>query len=302
MPDLLKLYDNEDFFTNIMLTLFIGGMFFFYALKYSRVIFEWIENQTFGTRNYIVEKLELLHIEVKAEKITQMLLFLSFGLSIITLGIMTLLGHWWAGIFLGIILSIVGWKIPRPFIDYMVKKRIKQYQNQMIDGLTLLANGIRAGLSLPQAIGMVVDEMGPPLSQEFSLVLHQNKLGAPLEECLENLAARMATEDNRMFISSINILRETGGNLAETFDTIVEIIRERIRLQQKIDSFVANGLLQGGIILCMPLLIGIIYYFSDPEATMLLFTHPLGIVALFVAIFLDLLGAVIILKIVNIKV
>ncbi len=302
MPDLLGLYDSEHFLSNIILAMFIGMMFFAYSLKYSRVIFEWIETQTFGTRNYIMEKLEILHIHIKTEKITQLLLFFSFGLSTLSLGIMTLLGHWWLGLFLGVVLSILGWKIPRPFVDYLVRKRIKKYQSQMVDGLTLLANGIRAGLSFPQAIGMVVDEMPPPISQEFSLVLHQNKLGAPLEECLENLSTRMASEDNRMFVSSINILRETGGNLAETFDTIVQIIRERIRLQQKIDTFIANGMLQGAVICCMPVVVGFIYYLSDPSSMKLLFTHPIGLIALFLVITLVVVGAIIILKIVNIKV
>ena len=77
------------------------------------------------------------------------------------------------------------------------------------------------------------------------MILQQNKIGVPLEECLDNLAKRVPTQDNDMFVASVNILRETGGNLAEVFDTIVFVIRERVRLKQKIDTYVAQGMFKG---------------------------------------------------------
>ena len=119
-------------------------------------------------------------------------------------------------------------------MDYLVNARIKKYRGQMVDALNLLSNGLRAGLSLPQSVGMVVDELPNPVAQEFNLILQQNKIGVPLEECFEDLIKRVPTEDNEMFVTSVNILRETGGNLAETFDTIAGVIRERVRLQQKL--------------------------------------------------------------------
>ena len=104
--------------------------------------------------------------------------------------------------------------------------------------------------SVPQSLAMVVDEMPAPVSQEFNVILQQNKIGVPLEECFENLAVRIPTEDNDMFVSSINILRETGGNLAETFDTIVNVIRERVRIKQKIDTLTATAFFR--VILLQP--------------------------------------------------
>jgi len=171
----------------------------------------------------------------------------------------------------------------------------------MIDALTLLSNGIRAGLSVPQAIGMVTDEMPAPVSQEFNMMLQQNKIGVPLEECFENLAERVPTEDNDMFVSAVNILRETGGNLAETFDTIVGVIRERIRLNQKIEQLTASGKFQGYVIASMPFGIGLIYYFTDPESMSRMFTHPLGIVMMIIALMFDIAGLIVIMKIVEIK-
>jgi tight adherence protein B len=172
----------------------------------------------------------------------------------------------------------------------------------MVDGLQLLANGIRAGLSVPQALGMIVDEMPAPISQEFNIILQQNRIGVPLEECFENLATRVPTEDNDMFVSSVNILRETGGNLAETFDTIVDVIRERVRLQQKIDTYTAQGMFQGMVIGAMPYALGFIYYMQDPKSMTPLFTTPIGLTMLFFAVGLDALGLYVIMKIVKIKI
>lgn len=281
----------------------VGLVVFLYAYKNSIKIFEWVENQTYGTKNYILERCEFLFIEVKSpDRITYVLLFLSVGQAVIVLGICGLFGRWGLGIFLGMILSFLGWKIPKPFFDYLVQKRITAYRSQMVDALTLLANGLRAGLSVPQSIGMVVDEMTPPISQEYNLILQQNRIGVPLEECFENLVKRVPTEDNEMFVSSINILRETGGNLAEVFDTIVGVIRERIRLQQKIETYIATGMFQGITIFLMPFVMGLIFFVSEPEMMMPMFESPIGYVVIALALLLDIGGLMVIFKIVKIKV
>jgi tight adherence protein B len=280
----------------------IGLIVFIFTLRYSQSIFQWIEDQTFGTRTYILEKLEFLFIEIEPDKITYALLFLSVGMGAITFLLLGFFGMWVTGIIFGCLLAFIGFKVPKPLMDYLVERRIKQYQGQMVDGMTLLSNGIRAGLSVPQAIGMVVDEMPAPISQEFNIILQQNKIGVPLEECFENLVKRIPIEDNEMFVSSINILRETGGNLAEVFDTIVAVIRERIRLQQKIDTYTAQGLFQGATIFAMPFAIGLLYTIMDPQSMIPMFTTPLGLIALVFVIILDLIGGFVILKIVKIRV
>jgi tight adherence protein B len=281
---------------------FIGFILFLFCYKYSQGIFNWIENQTFGTRTYIMEKLELLFIEIPEEKITYLLLGCSVGLGSFVFLVFGLMGQWLAGFFLGVFFGFLGFKIPKPFINFLVEKRVTAYTGQMVDALTLLSNGIRAGLSVPQAIGMVVDEMPAPISQEFNMVLQQNRIGVPLEECFDNLSKRVPTEDNDMFVSSINILRETGGNLAEVFDTIVDVIRERVRLQQKIDTYTASGMFQGLTIFMMPYGIGMIYFISDPESVKPMFTDPIGIAMTIVAMMFDFAGGFVIMKIVKIKV
>ncbi|PIK14528.1 type II secretion system F family protein [Halobacteriovorax sp. JY17] len=280
----------------------IGLALFLLCYKYSQGIFDWIENQTFGTRSYIMEKLELLFIEIPEQRITYALLGCSVGLGCFMFLFLGLFSQWVLGFILGLVFGFIGFKIPKPIINYLVERRINEYSGQMVDALTLLSNGIRAGLSVPQAIGMVVDEMPAPVSQEFNMILQQNRIGVPLEECFDNLAKRVPTEDNDMFVSSINILRETGGNLAEVFDTIVEVIRERVRLKQKIDTYTAQGMFQGMTIFLMPYGIGLIYFVSDPDSVKPMFTHPLGILLTLVALAFDFAGGFVIMKIVKIKV
>ncbi len=280
----------------------IGIIFFIYAYKNSIKLFAWVEDQTYGTRDYILKKCDLLQVEVKPEHITIVLGCLAFALPVLVMSFFALIGSYFLGGLISIILAFIGWKIPRPFMDYLVESRVKKFQGQMVDGLNLLSNGLRAGLSLPQSIGMVVDELPAPLSEEFNLILQQNKIGVPLEECFDSLNKRIPIEDIEMFVTSVNILRETGGNLAETFDTIGAVIRERVRLTQKIETYVAQGMMQGMTIFAMPFLMGFMFYMSDPDTMGLLFTHPVGIILTFVALGLDCIGGWIILKIVKIKV
>lgn len=280
----------------------VGGLVFALSYKYSLNIFDWVEHQTYGTRTYIMEKLEFLFIDIPQDKVTYILLGCSVGIGCFMFLLLGLFGKWLIGIIVGSILAFIGFKAPRMIVDFLVEKRIKAYSGQMVDALQLLSNGIRAGLSVPQAIGMIVDEMPAPISQEFNIILQQNRIGMPLEECFENLAKRVPTEDNDMFVSSVNILRETGGNLAETFDTIVDVIRERVRLQQKIDTYTAQGMFQGMVIGAMPYALGLIYFLQDPSSMTPLFTTVIGFIMLFFAVLFDLAGIYIIMKIVKIKI
>ena len=280
----------------------IGLMIFMVAFRYSKTLFTWIEDRTYQKRENILKQFELLYIQIIPEHITYALLALSFGLGALIFILFSFLASWKVGLFLGLAATIFGWRIPEPIMNFALFRRRKAYQGQMVDALQLLSNGIRAGQSLAQAIAMVVDELPPPISQDFNYILAQNKIGVPLEECLEELVRRVPLEDNEMFVTSINILHETGGNLAETFDTIIEIIRERIRLQQKIDTYTAQSFFQGTTIACMPFVVGGIYFSTDPDSMAPLFNTSLGIFLLILVLTLVSIGYFFILKIARIQV
>jgi tight adherence protein B len=280
----------------------LGILIFWITYKNSIKIFHWVDQQTYGTRDYILKKFEIMFIEVDPNKITWVLLLMSFGMGILVFGVLALLGNLPLATLLGIAVTVIGWKIPKPLVNFFENKRKKAYQIQMVDALNLMANGIRAGLTMPQSVGMVVDELPPPVSQEFNLVLQEAKIGVPLDEALEHLKQRIYTEDNEMFVTSVTILRETGGNLAETFDTIVSVIRERVRLQLKIDTYIASGKIQAYIIGCMPFGMIVMFGTGDPDYFPLLFGTVLGIVALIIICGMVALGMFIIMKIIDIKV
>lgn len=302
----VEIESTVDIWTNVLgvkgILVIIGLLIFFVSYKNSIKIFNWIDQQTHGTRDYILTKFEIMFIEVKPEHVTYALLFLSFGLGSITFVILTLVGKLYLAIFLGIVMGVLGWKLPKPLVDYFENRRKEMYSIQMVDALNLLANGLRAGLTVPQAIGMVVDELPPPVSQEFNLVLQQAKIGVPIDEALDNLKKRVYTEDNEMFVTSVNILRETGGNLAEVFDTIVGVIRERVRLHLKIKTYVKAGMFQAYTIGSMPFAMILILGAGDPDVFPMFFGTIPGLIALIAICALVALGMWVIFKIVDIKV
>ena len=149
---------------------------------------------------------------------------------------------------------------------------------------------------------MVKEELYDPMSQEFALVLSQQRLGVPLEDALLSLEKRIDTEDVQIMVTSINILRQSGGNLTETFDTIAHTIRERKKVQGRIRSMTAQGVSQGFIIVCMPFVLAGVLYMMDPELIRRLWTTWIGLVMILFMLLLQTLGALMIRKIVRIEV
>lgn len=209
----------------------------------------------------------------------------------------------YVGVVMGILLFFWGMRLPKMYTSAIIrKKRVSEFTAQMIDALTLMANGLRSGLNVPQTLQIVVDEMPAPVSQEFGLVLDQNRIGVPLEVGFENLAKRIKTEEIYIFATSVNILRETGGNMAETFDTIVKTIRERSKLQNKINALTAQGRTAGIIVGCVPFGVAGMMYAIDPDLVRPLFTTLPGFVIIMIALTLVGLGLFIINKMVKIEV
>ena len=184
----------------------------------------------------------------------------------------------------------------------MYNRRTHKFVMQMVDALSLMSNGLKSGLSVVQSLALVTQEMPDPIQQEFNLVLSENKLGVSLEEAFTNLANRIKVDDVEMFVTSINILKETGGNLAETFDTIVTTIRERIKVENKISALTAQGFYQGVFVMAIPPILAGVFYQTDPDFMRPLFTTPIGWLIIMVIFLLETVGFFVIMKIVKIDV
>lgn len=270
------------------------------AYQFAGRILDWLRFQSVGTRDYIVDKLKLMMIEIPQERVLLGQVGLSLGLGSIVF--LLCLPNFSAGAFFGLLTMIVGWLLPKPIVDYMYRKRATKFVEQMVDGLGLMSNGMRSGLSVVQAMGLVAQEMQNPIQQEFNLVLSQNKLGVSLEEAFTNLSKRVQADEVEMFVTSVNILKETGGNLAETFDTITTLIRERIKVENKIQALTAQAFWQGMILMAVPPFMAIVMNQSDPELMKPMFTHPIGWAILAGVIVLEIVAYLLIKKITSIDV
>lgn len=195
-----------------------------------------------------------------------------------------------------------GWGLPRKILKWMWKRRVRKFDEQMLDGLTFLSNSLKSGLSLLQAVDMIVQELPNPLSQEWALVMSQQKLGVRIEEALNNLEKRIGSEDIQIIITSISILRESGGNLAEVFDTIAYTVRERRKVEGKIEAMTAQGVMQGIVLVFMPVGLGFILWLMDPVLISRMWQTVIGWIMLIVMFLLQFAGGWMIMKIVTIEV
>lgn len=198
--------------------------------------------------------------------------------------------------------TIFGFFLPMLMVKHYRKRRIKKFNVQLVDALQAMANAFKAGLTFPQAIEHVAREAMPPLSQEFGLFVKEVKLGVPLEEALINMAKRVGSDDLELVVVSTNIARQLGGNMAEMFETISTVIRERFRLEGKIDALTSQGKLQGWIVASMPAVLGMVLNSMRPDLMEPMMNHMFGYILVTVIAIMEILGILIIRRIVNIDI
>lgn len=263
-------------------------------------LYAWVGGKAGRERDDMARLLDLMFYDISPGKLLRF--YTLYLCSLFAVGIFLLWPSIGGGLFFGALLVLVGWHLPTIVIHALHLRRIKKFVIQMVDGLSLMSNAMRSGLNVPQAMSIVTEELPNPISQEFALVLSQNKLGVTLEEAMTNLSMRMPNDDIEMFTTSVNILKETGGNLAETFDTISQTVRDRIKVESKIAAMTAQGVLQGIIVVLMPFALGGILYLIEPERIQPMFTTIPGWVMLTIMMALQAVGGYTIWKIVQVRV
>lgn len=201
-----------------------------------------------------------------------------------------------------VVATIFGFFLPIILVKHYRKRRIKKFNVQLVDALQAMANAFKAGLTFPQAIEHVAREAQPPLAQEFGLFVKEVKLGVPLEEALVNMGRRVGSDDLELVVVATNIARQLGGNMAEMFETISSVIRERFRLEGKIDALTAQGKLQGWVVAAMPAILGIVLNYMRPDLMEPMMDHWFGYVLVTVIAIMEVLGVIIIRRIVNIDI
>ncbi|MER3398542.1 MAG: secretion system protein F [Chloroflexota bacterium] len=172
---------------------------------------------------------------------------------------------------LGLVGLFTGYFIPRLWLNRRIAARLGAFNSQLPGTIDLLANSLRAGYSLLQAMETVSREAPEPTATEFRRVVREVGLGLSPQEALGHLVRRMQSDDLELMVTAINIQHEVGGNLAQILESIAHTIRERVRIKGEIATLTAQQVVSGYIISALPILLGLVLYLINREYIMGMF-------------------------------
>ena len=192
--------------------------------------------------------------------------------------------------------------LPIMWMMWKRKRRFNKFAKQMPGAMELVARALRSGHSLSSGLHVVCTEMPEPISKEFNIAYEEQNLGIPIEQTLKNLFRRIPNLDFKFFSVAVSIQRQCGGDLAEILDKISHIIRERFRIMGQVQALTGEGRISGVVLMLLPVALFFAVWRLNEEYVMTLFTDELGRKMVAVAIVLQILGAITIKKIIQIKV
>lgn len=197
--------------------------------------------------------------------------------------------------------SAVGMIVPSVFVKMKRNKRIKTFSMGFADAIARLGTSLRAGYSLQMAIEAMTEESGSLIADEFRIVLAEMEVGQSFETALQKMLNRIDTPDLRLFITSVTIQRESGGNLAEILDNLESTIRERFALQRELEAATSQAKLSGIVLSFLPLFVGLFVFFIHRNYILFFFHDPIGIKLFWCSAIGQLMGVMTIKKIVSIQ-
>ncbi len=188
------------------------------------------------------------------------------------------------------------------YVLYRIDSRRKAFVNQLGDCLATVANAMRAGFSFLQAMELISKEMEPPISEEFARAMREINLGNRMEKVLEEMDVRVGSPDYSLVVTAVLIQRQVGGNLAQILDTISNTINERIRMRHEVIALTAQGRASGWILALLPVGLAAVLSVINPEYLRPLIEEPIGQIAIGAALVLEMIGFIIIQRIVDIEI
>ena len=212
------------------------------------------------------------------------------------LGSIVLLGAW-PGLLFGILPGVLGFMAPALYVRRRISKRTEAINGQLSEFLRLTANAMRAGLALLQALESGARQLRPPLSLELERLMVDTRLGAKIDDSLRELAERVGSYEARMIVTAILVQRATGGNLSEILDNAADTIEDRERIRGEVRTFTAQQRLTGNILSVYPLLLALLFTALHPDLMSLLWTETAGLVLLTIGAGLQLIGFLVIRRI-----
>ncbi|MCM8800170.1 MAG: type II secretion system F family protein [Candidatus Omnitrophica bacterium] len=230
-----------------------------------------------------VNKLETLFVDVEKKKLSRLFLFTPVGFSLFGFLILRNL----LGVIIGLILGL---SFPTLVVKNIEKRRKKKFRDQLIDALLLISNSLKSGLSFLQAIEVVVEEMPPPISQGFKILLNENKMGLPFEESLQRLNKKMYSEELNLMVTSILVARETGGDLSRIFERLVYTLRQKNKILRQIETLTLQARLQGMIMMVLPIIFAFGITQVNPRYFDTMLHSEIGRFLLLYAVFSQIIG------------
>ena len=202
----------------------------------------------------------------------------------------------------GLVGGLVGLVSPVMWLKYKRSSRLKKFEEQFPEGLDLMSRAIRAGHAFQTALGMVADDLPPPVGPEFKKTFDRQNYGLPIRDAMNEMADRIPIMDVRFFVTAVAIQRETGGNLAEILDNLAHVVRERFKIRRQVRVHTAHGRFTGYVLLALPAALAAALSFISPETTMVLFTERIGQMMLVGAMVMQTIGFVWIRQVIKIEV
>jgi len=250
---------------------------------------------------------EAVFKETASVNMEDMFLFMDpkrlFLFNIIALIMMPLFALMLTGdILISVVVFVAVMVLPFYFYKAARKKRLATFETQLPDALGMVSSSLTAGASLNIALESLVKEQPAPLSQEFILFLRERRIGVEFDIALRNMERRLPVPDFLMFGAAMRISREVGGNLSETLDILSDTLRKKAAMEGKIESLTAQGKMQGYVMTALPLFLGALLAFLEPDAMAMLFTTPVGWGTVAVIVVMEILGFIFIRKVTTIDI
>jgi tight adherence protein B len=274
--------------------LLVAGSVFFFSLVIMSVF------------SRALEKYQERYVSKSMEGMSDLFLFVDgrqmFVLNVSTMCLFGILGYVFVHPLFALIVGLTGFFLPMTLVRHYRARRLRKFNTQLVEALQHMSNAFKAGLTFPQAVEHVAKENVPPISQEFGLFVKEVKLGLPFEEALNNMARRVGSDDLELVAVSTNIARQLGGNLAEIFENIAGTLRERFRIEGRVEALTAQGKLQGWVVAAMPPALGAVVSYMRPDLMEPMLNHPFGYALVLSVFIMEVLGIFLIRRVTQIDI
>ena len=231
-------------------------------------------------------------------KVTVATIFLSSG--VLAVATFLVVSYFTLNRMFGAVAGLIAATIPFIVVRQKKASRLKTFEEQFPEAIDLIGRALRAGHAFTTGLAMVAEEIPKPVGEEFQLLYDRQNYGMPLPDALKAFAARIPLIDARFFVTAVLTQRETGGNLGEVLDNLARVIRDRFRVKRQVRVLTAHGRITGWILAAMPPALAAAMFVVAPGHMQMLISDPLGVQMIVGALVLQIIGTLIIRKLVNI--